>query len=204
MAVGGGRFDDEVDDPLAGLEGWAAAARAREAAEARVRERWLRTQAEEGAQLSAVLAGMVERAAAVTVTTIAGRHVAGQLSGVGQDFVALVLPGGRRHLVALDALAWLRPAPDDRRRRPEPALGPDEAADLDDGSVPPAAALVDVLAHAVAQRPRVGVQTEGASLTGELRAVGVDVVALEIAGDPPGLAYVRLRSIYEISFLDSG
>ncbi|MGH9224918.1 MAG: hypothetical protein ACRD2W_14350, partial [Acidimicrobiales bacterium] len=64
--------------------------------------------------------------------------------------------------------------------------------------------LAAVLSQAVAHRPRVAVQIESASITGALRSVGVDVIVLQTAGEPPGLAYVRLRSIYEISFLDSG
>lgn len=176
------------------LEAWAAEARAREAAESRVRERWLRAQAEEGAQFASVLAGMVERGAPVTVTTTAGRHVSGQLTSVGEDFVALTLAGGRRTLVALAAVAWVREAPGQRS----------EGSLADRGDPPEAAALVDVLAQAVAHRPRVAVQTDDATLTGELRAVGVDVLALETAGDPPALVFVRLPSVYEISFLDSG
>jgi len=181
----------DLDD----LEAWAAEARAREAAESRTRERWLRTQAEEGAEYAAVLAAMVERAAPVTVTTTAGRHLSGQLTSVGADFVALTLAGGRRTLVALHALAWVREGPG---RRSETAL-----AERDEDRVD-AAALIDVLAQVVAHRPRVTIHTDGANLTGELRAVGLDVLAVETPGEPPALVYVRLRSVYEISFLDSG
>jgi hypothetical protein len=48
------------------------------------------------------------------------------------------------------------------------------------------------------------VHVQGALLSGELRAVGFDLVVLQTSGTPPGLAYLRTRSIYEISFLDSG
>ena len=180
---------------LDNLEAWAAEARARAAAESRVRERWLRTQAEEGAEFAAVLAGLVERASSVTVTTVSGRHLAGQLTSVGEDFVALTLPGGRQTLVALAALAWVHAAPGGRRLEP----GVAEA----DAALEPAA-LVDVLAQAAAHRPRVTVQTAAAAVTGDLRAVGADLVALETAGEPPSLVYVPLRAVYEISFLDSG
>ena len=82
-----------VDDHgLDDLERWAAEARAREAADARVRERWLRTQAEEGGRLGLVLAGLAERRADVLLTTVAGRAIAGRLLAVGQDFVAIT-PG---------------------------------------------------------------------------------------------------------------
>lgn len=190
---------DDLDD----LDAWAAEARARDAAESRRRERWLRTQAEEGAEFASVLARMVERAAPVTLTTVAGRRLSGQPTSLGEDFVALTLPGGRTTLVALAALAWVAAAPSGGTatgRRPEPGLG--DGADRDVAAAP--AALIDVLAQAVAVRPRVSVQTDGAAVTGELRAVGVDVLALETASEPPSLVYVRLRSVYEISFLDSG
>lgn len=199
--------DEEAVGGLDDLERWAAEARAREAAEARVRERWLRTQAEEGGRLASVLAGLAEQRADVVVTTAAGRAVAGRLTGVGRDFVTVVSPQGRMTLVALGAVAWVRPSPaadtGRRRARPTPAMGPDD--DLLDGSDPaPGVALADVLAQAVADRPRITVFSSGPSLTGELRAAGLDLLVLEPAGAPSALAYVRLDSIYEISFLDSG
>ncbi len=191
-------------DGLENLERWAAEARAREAADARVRERWLRTQAEEGTRFTGVLAGMVERAAPVTVTTVTGRQVGGRLSTVGEDFVAVQLPGGRTTLVARHAVAWVRTAPDTAGGG---RLRTDDRSPLDpedDDAAGPAATLADVLAQSVASRPRVTIWAQAASLTGELRAVGVDMVAVELTASPPGLAYVPLRGIYEISFLDSG
>jgi hypothetical protein len=198
--MAGGDDAGDLDD----LERWAADARAREAAEARVRERWLRTQAEESSRMGLVLAGLAERRADVVVTTRAGRAVTGRLTAVGRDFLAIDPPGRRMTLVALHAVAWLREAPGDRRRA-SPAVGPDEDLDApDDEGLDPAASLAGVLAQAVGNRPRIAVQAEGASVSGELRTVGVDVLVIEIAGEPPALAYVRLRSVYEISFLDSG
>lgn len=192
------RYAAHVAGELDDLEAWAAEARAREAAESRVRERWLRTQAEEGAEFAAVLAGMVERAGAVTVTTSAGHRLSGRLTAVGEDFVALAVAGDRRTLVALGALACVQAAPG--RRGSEPAMAErDGTSDRTD-----AASLMDVLAQAVVNRPRVAVQTGAAAVSGELRAVGIDVLALETAGEPPSLVYVPLRSVYEISFLDSG
>jgi hypothetical protein len=190
-----GRFDE--------IDRWAAEARAREAADARVRERWLRAQAEEGAQMAQVLAGLAERGATVVVTTIAGRSVVGRLASVGQDFVRVATTAGSTSLVPFSALAWLREPPGDRRR-PDPAVGPDPSPFADDGGPPGAAALVDLLAQAAAVRPRVTVHSNGASVTGDLRSVGIDMAVVQTDGDPPGLTYVRLASVYEISFLDSG
>jgi hypothetical protein len=196
---------DDRDPGFDGLERWAAEARAREAAAARSRERWLRTQAEEGARLQQVLIGLAERRAEAVVTTTAGHQVTGQVRAVGQDFVALVNGPGRMTLVPLPALAWVRPVREPKRRAGM-ALGPDP----DDTAYPDelvgghSAALVDVLSHAAATRPRLALHALGASLAGELRAVGVDVLVIETAGEPPGLAYVRLQSLSDISLLTSG
>ncbi|MGH9280745.1 MAG: hypothetical protein ACRD12_21975 [Acidimicrobiales bacterium] len=200
--------DDSEPEGLDDLERWAAEARAREAADARVRERWLRTQAEEDARLRLVLVGLAEQGTVVTAATAAGRHLTGRLTRVGDDFVAIESAGGRMNLVALAALAWCRSARGDRRR-PEPTVGPDpgpgggpDAPAL--GIDQTAAALVDVLANVADRRPRLLVHAGGAGLSGELRAVGVDVMVLETAEDPPALVYVRLPSVSDISFLDSG
>lgn len=199
-------------DGLDHLERWAAEARAREAAEARTRERWLRTQAEEGARLGLVLAGLAERRADVVVTTLAGRSVQGRLTAVGEDFLAVERTGrAGLTLVALGAVAWVREAPG-HGPRATPATGPDDELDATAGragdvgreGLRQGASLAEVLAHAVAHRPRVAVLADAAALTGELRTVGLDVLVLRTPGDPPSLAYVRLRSVYEISFLDSG
>ena len=197
----GDRADIEAD--IDGLERWAADARAREAAEARVRERWLRTQAEEDAHLSQVLAGLAERRSETVVTTTGGNHVSGRVTALGRDFLALAGPGGRTTLVPLAALAWVRTM-SERRRRSGLALGPDP---IDPGSPDEhggAAALADVLAHAAAGRPRVTLHALGATLAGELRAVGADVLVVETSVDPPGLTYVRLQSLSDISLLTSG
>ncbi|MGH9225774.1 MAG: hypothetical protein ACRD2W_18755, partial [Acidimicrobiales bacterium] len=131
--------DEELDDGdgdgdgdaygggVDGLERWAAEARARDAAESRVRERWLRTQAEEGARLAQVFAGLAERRTSVVLTTTAGRQLPGRLTSIGQDFVALESPAGLSTLVALEAVAWVRPGVGEPRRR-DPAVGPDPSA----------------------------------------------------------------------------
>lgn len=200
----------EEPDPaeLDGLERWAAEARAREAADARARERWLRTQAEEDARLRQVLQGLAERGTTVTAATAAGRHLTGRLLRVGDDFVLLEGPGGRKNVIALAALAWCRTVRAGGRR-PEPAVGPDPDPEpgghtAADTAGDAAAALVDVLAQAAERRPQLLVHAAGAAVSGELRAVGVDLLVLMTADDPPALVYVRLPSVSDISFLDSG
>lgn len=178
---------------LADVERWAAEVRAQDAADARVRERWLRRSAEEEAELAGVLLDMAERGVTAVVTTSSGRRHPGRIAAVGADFVAVRTGGDRTTLVALGAVASVRfnglatatGGPGAERR-----------------SV--AVSMADVLAHAVGRRPRVHVHCDAATVAGELRSVGVDVVTLRTDGDPSGQAYVSLASVSEISLLDSG
>ena len=174
------------------LERWAADARAREAADARVRERWLRSQAEEEASMAGVLLALAERRATVVVATTAGRRLYGVVTGVGLDFAALV-SSGTTTLVALAAVADVRVAEDGARASP--------AATTATGAL--GVRLVDVLAQAAGQRPRVSVHAGAASVMGDLRAVGTDVLTVRTDG-AAGVVYVGLASMSEVSFLASG
>jgi len=64
--------------------------------------------------------------------------------------------------------------------------------------------MADVIGHAVERRPRVQVFAGAAQAGGDLRSLGADVVTLQTDGNPPSLAYLRLASVSEFSFLDSG
>jgi hypothetical protein len=182
-------------DGIEGLERWAADARAREAAEARVRERWLRSQAEEGASLAGILLALAERRETVVLETVAGGRHRATVTGVGVDFVALEGPAGVRILVALAAVADVRVIEDEARRSAPPATGQDDAA--------LGVRLADVLAQAAGQRPRLSVRAGAATVVGDLRAVGDDVLTLRTDG-AAGLVYVSLASTSDISFLASG
>jgi hypothetical protein len=202
------------------LERWAAEARAGEAADARVRGRWLRQQAEEGAPFGALLLDLAEHGTPLVVTTVAGRRHLGRLSAVGADFVRIDGSGGRTTVVVTAALAAVaaagdRPAPGDRvtgdrvtgdRVTGDRVTGDRVAASADRAEEPDlvAASLADVLAHIGAERPTVRVWAGGMDVTGELRAVGADVLSIEPEGGAPGPVYVRLLSVSEISFLGSG
>ena len=187
---------DGDPDGLAELERWAADARARDAADARVRERWLRAQAEEDASLDGVLVALAEREAAVVLTTVEGRRHRGLVAGVGVDFCALRAPGGATTLVALYALSDVRTVDAHGRRRPAATGAGRAPASL-------GVRLVDVLAQAAGQRPQVSVHAGAAAVVGDLWAVGSDVLTLRTDG-VAGVAYVRLASVSEISFLASG
>ncbi len=182
-------------DGLEDLERWAADARARDAADARVRERWLRAQAEEDASLAGALLACAEREETVVLTNVDGRRHRGLIAGVGVDFCAVVAPGGASTLVALDALAEVRPADPTGRRRSPTGDGRDRAS--------LGVRLADVLAQAAGQRPRISVQAGMASVVGDLRTVGSDVLTVRTDG-AGGLVYVRLSSVSAVSFLASG
>ena len=176
------------------LERWAAGARAQEAAEARVRERWLRQAAEEQASFAGLLVDLAEDGRPVAVTTTAGRRHHGPVLAVGIDFVAVGGPEGRLTLLATGAVAEVRPAAGSRRPRPPGATGRQPLEVL----------LAEVLAQAVANRPRVAVVLGSVTVVGELRAVGTDVVTVRTDGEPGGLSYVTLASVSEVSLFDSG
>lgn len=193
------------------LERWAAEARAGEAVGARVRQRWLRQQAEEGAPFAALLLDLAEHGTQVVITTVSGRRHLGRLSAVGTDFVAVDGSAGRTTVVVTAAVAAVRTAGE----HPAPAAGvggnraggervPAATADRADQPDLVAASLADALAHLGADRPHVRVWAGEMDVTGDLRAVGADVLTVEPEGGMPGPVYVRLLSVSEISFLGSG
>ncbi|HJV09258.1 MAG TPA: hypothetical protein VJ653_06235 [Acidimicrobiales bacterium] len=182
-----------MTDGAGDLERWAADARAREMADARVRERWLRAQAEEESSLAGVLLALAERRETVLLTTVAGRRYRGAVLGVGKDFAAVETPAGPTTLIALAVVGDVRVV------REGPGRGP--AATGAGGEL--GVRLVDVLAQAAGQRPRVSVQAGAAAVVGDLRAVGSDVLTIRADGDA-GVVYVGLGSLSEVSFLASG
>jgi hypothetical protein len=184
--------------PFEEIERWAAEARARDAVDARVRERWLRRQAEEEATFAELLLDLAEREVAVVVTTTANRRYMGPVEAVGADFVALRTTGGRTAVLALGAVAAVGTAGPAGGRAG--ALGGRE----DHGRRAVTVALGDVLAHAVADHPRVQVHAGDLGVVGELWSVGADMISVHTARSPPATAYLRLPSVSDVSFLDSG
>ena len=181
-------------DGAGDLERWAAGARAREAADSRVRERWLRAQAEEDASMAGVLLALAERRETVVVATVAGRRYRGVVTGVGVDFVAIEAEGGTTTLLALSGLGDVRVAEGGPRTTTTgEGSGPGELG----------VRMGDVLAQAAGQRPRILVHAGAASVVGDLRAVGRDVLTMQTDG-AAGAVYVGLASLSEVSFLASG
>jgi hypothetical protein len=189
-------------DGAGGLEQWAADARAKEAADARVRERWLRAQAAEEASLAGVLLALAERRETVVLTTAPGRRHRGVVTGVGMDFVVIEGPAGTPTLVALAALADVRVAEGGTEPASRSAARTTTTGD-GAGRGALGVRLGDVLAQAAGQRPRVAVHAGAASVVGQLRAVGSDVLTVRTDGDARAV-YVGLASVSEVSFLASG
>lgn len=161
--------------------------RAGDAGAARLRERWLRRQAEEGATLAGTLLDLAERGAPVSVRTTTGRTSHGSVVAVGSDFAVLRGEDGRDACLRLQAVAAVWPAVGERH---VVATG-DRVAPLD-------LLLVEVLATLASDRPGVRVLAGGDVIVGELRAVGVDVVTLRLEGERMRLCYVAAAALDEV------
>lgn len=167
-------------------------ARAAERRTARGRVRSLRRQIEEDARLAGTLVDLVERGVHLTVRTVSGRTHHGRAVGVGGDFVALARSDGVSTLVRLDAVTTVCPQPGEQ----QPAAAGYRGA-------PDDVVLLDVLA--VCHRLRVSLVLEGGEVvTGEIRAVGLDVVSVVLDGDRRSPCYVSAGSICEAVVLRSG
>jgi hypothetical protein len=167
------------------LQRFAAEARVAEATAARSRERWLRQQAEEEATAAGVLCDLAERRLPVTVDTLGGGRHRGMVAAVARDFVVMALDSGLEVMVALDGLAAIRPEPGAR-------------SPVGDRQVDVELTLVDALSHLAGDRPRVRVVTRsGDHLAGTLRAVGQDVVTIELDGDARAVVFVPIGAVME-------
>jgi hypothetical protein len=180
---------------LAELARWAAQQRAADSARERSRERWLLQQATEDARLTGVAVDLAERRCPVAVATSNGRTIRGVLVAVAADF--WVIDGtDAPTLVAAAEVVTVRPLPGD----PVPADTTGERTDVLDMR------LGDALAALAGDRPRVRVAVRGdrGVMTGELRAVGADVVTLTPDGPGRQPVYVALSGVIECSILGSG
>ena len=169
------------------LDAWLADARVEGSADARAREHWLRTAADADATFAGVLLDLAERGVAIAVATVGARRLQGVAHVLGADFVALRGPAGNEVLLALRAIASVRTAP---------AVGVASGERV----VTTELCLVDVLSELAAERARARlVVLDGTdAVTGELRAVGQDVVTVRIDGQPPATAYVRTAAVAEV------
>lgn len=167
------------------LERWVAEARVEEAAAERSRERWLRAVAEQEATLGGVLLDLAEQHQPVVVT-VGGRRHRGIVRALGADFVALAQADHER-VLRLSAVTLVRTVAD------APAVLGDRVITTD-------RRLEQLLDELAADRARVLVVTrDDATVTGEVRSIGTDVVVLRTDAQPPGAAYVPLGAVSELA-----
>ncbi|HEX7168898.1 MAG TPA: hypothetical protein VF230_18110 [Acidimicrobiales bacterium] len=182
-------------DGLDRLDALLADAAAAEAARDRARTRSLREAAEQEATFEGTLVDLAEAGADVSVRTVVGRVHRGRVTAVGRDF--FVVQDGRRApaLVAFAGTASVRTAPGGTGR---------EGAVTGRRRGAVAASFATVLAGLAAERPsvRIGVVGGEATIAGELRSVGTDVVAVRgDAGDRPTLV-VPVVAVVDVVLLD--
>lgn len=166
--------------------------RVTEVRSARLRERVLRRMAEEGAQLAGTLVDLAERESRVTMGTVAGRHHHGVVVRVGGDYCVLRSGSGAAIHLCLNAITTVRPSPGERH---VVASGePRSAMDL---------LLLEVLGRAAGDRRRVSLVTRtGEVVSGDLLAVGVDVLSLSLAGGAGDVCYIAASALSEARFDD--
>ncbi len=165
-----GRLPPDGETLAAEFARWAAQDRASAAAESRQRSRWLGQQASETATMAGILLDLAERTNAV-VLCAGGQTFRGALVGVGKDFCA-VDEAERSVVVRLGAVTTVR-AHDDE------GSAPTDGPTAGDRVPPLAMGFVDTLTALASERNHVGmVLADGRRLSGDLVAVGTDVVSL--------------------------
>lgn len=154
---------DEFNEILSGL----ADARVDDAARSRSRRAWITQQVEGEVTLVGFLANLAGTSQEISVTLTGGTELRGTIRAVGADVMATHTTAGVA-LIPLSAVLAIR--------ADDAAIGvptaPNRVRDRN---------LGEVLADAAADRREVQVITsDGARNTGQLRAVGVDVVTLRV------------------------
>lgn len=162
--------------------------RADDHARARVRERWLRQQAQESATFVGALLDLAEAQIAV-VLRVGGRRQQGVVVGLGSD-VAVLAERDAHVVVRLGAVSQVRPTPG----AVTVAAAGDRVAALD-------LTFAELLAGVAADEPEVVVGFEdGEAATGRLVAAGVDVITLRLSPGGDGLAYCSTASLASVRF----
>jgi hypothetical protein len=173
------------------LEAWLGRLAADDAARARAESGWLRRQAEEEGTFDGVLADLAERGRPLVVAVRNGRSHRATIAALGADFVLLRTGAHHELLVRRAAITSVRTRPGD-------------AVTIGDRLVRTERTLAEAAAALVDDRPRVLVvgADVAATVAGELRAVGADVLTVRLDG--AATAYVPLSSVDELSLTESG
>ncbi|MBW3613960.1 MAG: hypothetical protein KY439_01440 [Actinobacteria bacterium] len=185
---------DEGDDAfLAELERLVADAVVEGAARERAQARVLRQIAEESATFAGVALELAERGDPVVARTTAGRSHRGRVLAVGRDFLVVRDHSGPPVVLATAGITSLRLPP---------RTGPTDTAGA--RRPPLDVRLAVLLAGFASDRPRLQVMAtaDPQPLSGELRAVGLDVATIRLDGDGHLLAYVRIDSLVEVVLID--
>ncbi|HYD08822.1 MAG TPA: hypothetical protein VEA78_01865 [Acidimicrobiales bacterium] len=168
------RLDDLLD-----------AARADAGAAARESTRWLERQAHESATFLGTLLDLAEHGHVVSLACAGGRRIDGAIRALGRDVVVVHDRTGDSVVVAIGAIALVRPAPDARTV----AASSDRVPALDAG-------FGELLGRLVGERPEVALSlVTGDVVTGDLVAVGDDVLTVRLAAADGGLVYVSTSSV---------
>ena len=164
-------------------------ARRDQAVEARAHEHWLRRAAHEGATFTGALVDLAESGQSLSVRIASGHVHHGRIVAVGTDFCA-VETGGVTTYVNLAALGEVRL---DSGAPPAGNRGP--SVDM---------TLAEALSRLAGERPRVAAVTRGLDtpISGELCAVGTDVITVQLEGGR--LALVAVAALTQLSVFASG
>jgi hypothetical protein len=156
------------------------------------RHRVVGTLAEESVSLHGAMLDLADRGTDALIRTTDGHTQHGTIRLVGIDFVILGTDAGDTWVTAT-GIDSVRPLVDQGRAT---VPGDRSGVELE---------LVDALARVASEQPRVAVRTSGGeSILGALRAVGSDVLILDLEGLERPVCYVSLRSLLAVVFLRSG
>jgi hypothetical protein len=171
---------------------FAALSRSGEAVRNRSREHWLRQQVLEATSLAGACRSLAEAGQPLALTTVGGRTHHGRARSMGQDFVSLVVAGGREVVLPPGMVAVLEPGrPDGPTGRPATT----------------GATLAEAVAHLAVDRPPVSVWCLGATtpVVGELLGSSAELAVIgPRRGEARSVAYVRLSAVVELSVSASG
>lgn len=164
-------------------------ARLQEEIAARSEERSRLLRASEVATWAGTLEDLAERRATVVVRLAGGRTHRGTLVALGRDHVAVRTPGGQLAVLATSAVRTIRPEP-----------GTAAAAATGDRERAAGRTLAELLERCREEATRIVVGLDGVDdpLTGEVAALGEDVVTFRVDAHDHALVYVPLSAVSAI------